>query len=271
MFGCSSYQLLVYLSCAACIGFDKGGIPGVAAFGLSMVITYGGDHRIGETLALFVPVLFTADLGAALSYRKHVDWKALQPLWIPCLFGILLGVCSLGSLPEWAIKKLSGLSLLILAVIHFSGKRNSKALPQHADSGILWNTCKLRRPLILKDAEVISNFIFGGLIGFFTVIANIAGPILVIYLLKLEIPKMQMNGTRAWFFIIINCIKIPVQVRLGNLGMTQLHLLVPLVATGILATIVSAEVIATRIDQKRFEQASWSFVVVGALKLLLSL
>lgn len=153
---------------------------------------------------------------------------------------------------------------MFMSIIHFYIKKMSIGLPQHFhdDSAIVSDVA------VISKYKQSSSAFFGFLIGFFTIVANLAGPIMVIYMLQLELPKMQMNGTRAWFFILVNCIKIPVQIYLGNLNINQIQLLIPLILIGIISTVISAEIIVPRIDQRRFEQISWGFVFIGAVKLV---
>ena len=43
-------------------------------------------------------------------------------------------------------------------------------------------------------------------------IGNAAGPVMALYLLSMRLPKNQFIGTAAWFFFIINLIKVPFHV-----------------------------------------------------------
>jgi uncharacterized protein len=45
-----------------------------------------------------------------------------------------------------------------------------------------------------------------------TMIGNAAGTVMSIYLLSMRLPKNTFIGTAAWFFMIINLLKIPLQV-----------------------------------------------------------
>jgi uncharacterized membrane protein YfcA len=238
----------------------------VSAFGMSMVVS--SADRTAESLAFFVPVLFISDIGAVYSYRNHVKWSALNPLWIPCFFGIFAGMYCLKTLPEWELKKMSGLSLLILSVIYFFRKySNLKSLPTHVHDDK--KDFEQQRSSQNWRNIYLSGAFFGFLIGMFTVIANIAGPIAVVYFLQLGLPKEQLNGTRAWFFVIVNCVKIPAQIALGNLQFGQFQLLGLLIILGVLSTALSAEFIVPKVNQGLFEQLSWGFVIISAVKLLL--
>ena len=52
----------------------------------------------------------------------------------------------------------------------------------------------------------------GFLAGFTTMIGNAAGTVMSIYLLSMRLPKNTFIGTAAWFFLIINLLKIPLQI-----------------------------------------------------------
>ena len=42
-------------------------------------------------------------------------------------------------------------------------------------------------------------------------IGNAAGPIMSVFLLSVRLPKKSFVGTAAWFFMIINFLKLPLQ------------------------------------------------------------
>ena len=46
-------------------------------------------------------------------------------------------------------------------------------------------------------------------------VANVSGPIMVLYLLALRLPKVAFIGTAAWFFLFLNLFKLPFSVGLG--------------------------------------------------------
>jgi uncharacterized membrane protein YfcA len=52
--------------------------------------------------------------------------------------------------------------------------------------------------------------------GFATMIGNVAGPVFAIYLLAMHLPKNNFIGTSAWFFLIINFSKFPLQMFVWN-------------------------------------------------------
>ena len=43
-------------------------------------------------------------------------------------------------------------------------------------------------------------------------IGNAAGPVLSVYLLSMRKEKMEYIGINAWFFLVVNLLKVPLQV-----------------------------------------------------------
>ena len=54
--------------------------------------------------------------------------------------------------------------------------------------------------------------LFGLLGGFTTMIGNAAGPVLSVYLLSMRKDKMEYIGINAWFFLVVNLLKVPLQI-----------------------------------------------------------
>jgi uncharacterized membrane protein YfcA len=72
--------------------------------------------------------------------------------------------------------------------------------------------------------------------GFATMMGNVAGPVFAIYLLAMDLPKSRFIGTTAWFFLIINFAKFPLQMFVWkNIAVESLILnlwLLPAIAIG---------------------------------------
>ena len=43
-------------------------------------------------------------------------------------------------------------------------------------------------------------------------IGNAAGPVMSVYLLSMRLPKYSFVGTSAWFFLVVNYLKLPLQI-----------------------------------------------------------
>lgn len=72
-------------------------------------------------------------------------------------------------------------------------------------------------------------------------IGNAAGPIMAVYLLSMRLPKNNFIGTGAWFFLIVNLLKVPLHIFFWhtiNWSSLTLNLAgVPFIVVGFLAGI----------------------------------
>jgi len=91
----------------------------------------------------------------------------------------------------------------------------------------------------------------GILAGATTMMANAAGPVMVIYLLAMRLKKSQFIGTSAWYFWVVNLLKVPLNINLQLITfksfMTDLTLL-PVILFGALLGII----LINKIPQRGF-------------------
>ena len=97
--------------------------------------------------------------------------------------------------------------------------------------------------------------------------ANAAGPIMVIYLLAMRLPKLAFVGTSAWFFFVVNWLKVPFSANLDLITRESVRLdlmMLPLIAAGSVAGILFLR----RIPQKAFNSVVQILAAAAAIKLL---
>ena len=98
-------------------------------------------------------------------------------------------------------------------------------------------------------------------------LANAAGPIFALYTIAVALPKLEIVGTSAWFFLLINAFKVPFSFGLGLIhGQTLLLnvLLVPLILVGVF----SGRLVVRRLPQRAFEILMLVFAGVASLRLI---
>jgi hypothetical protein len=87
-------------------------------------------------------------------------------------------------------------------------------------------------------------------------------------LLAMKLPKVAFVGTNAWFFFIINWLKVPFSANLGLMtwGSIKLNLMMlPVIALGAVVGVL----ILKRIPQRIFNTVVQVLAVAGAIKLLI--
>lgn len=85
-------------------------------------------------------------------------------------------------------------------------------------------------------------------------IGNAAGPVMSVYLLSMRKDKMEYIGINAWFFLVVNLLKIPLQAFVwDNITWSSLQLnllMLPIIAIGALIGVS----IVKRLPEKAFRR-----------------
>ena len=202
-----------------------------------------------ESTGILLPLLIFGDLCAVHSFQKHTLWPEILKLLPATLLGIAAGFLLMRILPDAQFKPILG--WMLLGTVLAQAART--AFPQLGAA--------------LPHARGLAWFI-GFWAGLATMVANAAGPIFGLYLLSLSLPKEQMVGTSAWFFLIINVLKLPFSASLGLLSVPSLQLdllLFPLVVLGTL----TGRRLLDKIPQNYFETLLLGSAGLAALKLVL--
>ncbi len=174
---------------ALLVGMSKSGIQGVTLLVIPlMALSFGAKPSTG----LILPLLCMADIFAVMHYRRVANWTYIVRLLPSAIAGFFVALVVDHFVPASEFKKLMGACLLfvliLMMVTEFRGKQN-----------------------MLIDKWWYGP-LFGLLGGFTTMIGNAAGPVMAIYLLSTKMPKMNFVGTNAWFFMVVNLLKVPLQI-----------------------------------------------------------
>lgn len=189
----STWEWGAVIFCALCVGISKTGINGLGMVTVPVLaMIFGAKPSTG----ILLPMLCCADLFAVAYYRRSAEWKFIIHLLPWSLVGFGLALLTDHLIPDKGFKALIGICILAgLAVMGWNEFRG-------------------------KNSEVPSAWwfaaLFGVMGGFSTMIGNAAGPILSVFLLSVRLPKKSFVGTAAWFFMIINFLKLPLQYFVWN-------------------------------------------------------
>ncbi|WKN44615.1 sulfite exporter TauE/SafE family protein [Tunicatimonas pelagia] len=175
--------------CAMLVGMSKTGVMGAGLMVIPVLASiFGGRSSTGFLL----PMLSVADILAVRYYNRHAQWSYLVRLFPWTMAGIALGVWFGDVISDEQFKASIGVIIFICL-------------------GLLLARDFRQESLNVPNYWWISA-LTGTLGGFATMIGNAAAPIMAIYLLSMRLPKNDYIGTAAWFFLIINLLKIPLHV-----------------------------------------------------------
>lgn len=182
---------LFYVGLAATlVGFTKTSVGGVGILAvLLMALAIPGKASPGALL----PMLIAADIMAVIYYRRSCQWSVLIHL-IPAAFvGVVLGFGFLWFVPDLNFGRIIGWVILAMLAMDLG---LSSDIKRHANGRVV-------------------TAIVGMSAGATSMIANAAGPIFGIYLLQKGLSKREFVGTRSWYFLVMNFVKLPFAIGLG--------------------------------------------------------
>jgi uncharacterized protein len=170
---------------ALCIGMAKTGVHGAGMIAVPLLATvFGGKLSSGVLL----PMLVFADLIGVRYYNQHASWKHLKILFPWAAVGVLAGTLA-GAYIDDKIFKMIMATIIFLSV------------------GIMiWLEQGGKEKIPNSKVFAATTGIAGG---FTSMVGNLAGSVMAIYLLAMRFPKNAYIGTTAWFFLVTNWFKVP--------------------------------------------------------------
>ena len=171
-------------------------------------------------------------------------------------------MADLGHIDSLTTQRLIGAILTLIVIIQVARKfEGRRALA----TGAVQNTVEN-----VSVKQGIPNVVLAPLAGISagitTMVANASGPIVVLYLLAMGLPKMVFMGTSAWFFFLINLFKVPFSINLGllTLDLRQSLYLAPFAMVGA----ITGRLIIRFIDQSAFEWVALVLALIAGVRLL---
>lgn len=232
------------------VGLSKTGIAGL---GILNVAIFAAILPARESVGVVLVILISADIVAVTAYRSDANWRHLGRLFPWAAFGVMIGAVTMGRIDDLAVKRLIGCILVILVLFHFWRRFRSKNAMEPGGKG---GTDHSRLALLA-----------GICAGFTTMVANAAGPIMILYLLAMRLPKMEFIGTSAWFFLVLNLFKVPFSYSLGLINPASLSIDLPLAPFAMMGA-VSGRVIIKHIDQSLFEKLALVLTLIAGVRML---
>jgi len=185
----SAFEWFIIVVCGMLIGMSKVGVPGVSMIVVpALAFIFGAKPSTGVLL----PILMMADIFGVAYYRRHANWNHLIKVLPWAMVGLLLAL--------WVGK-----------IVNNEQFKNLIAILVFLSIGLMLWQDKRKGTHFFPDKWWFAATM-GILGGFATMIGNVAGPVFAIYLLAMHLPKNSFIGTGAWFFMIINFSKFPLQL-----------------------------------------------------------
>jgi len=264
-------EWLLAAVCALIIGISKTGLAGL---GMLAIVLFANLMPAKLSSGFVLPMLIMGDCVAVAAYRREAQWAMLLKLFPWTGLGVVCGYFAMDRFSNAQAGFFIGAIILVFIAVHLL--RQSRAAKQSRAGGTSAGAASADVPAAparsLAQPEAAQHgtaFVatFGIMAGFTTLVANAAGPIMAIYLLAMRLPKMQFMGTAAYFYLLMNCFKVPFMIDLGLINWESAKgnlLLAPAVLVG---TIIG-RVILHKINQRLFENIALVLSVAAGLNLL---
>lgn len=226
-------------------GCSKTGVPGASILAVVLLANLMDESK--QSVGVLLPLLIAADMFAIFFYRRHADWKLIPRLLPWTVAGLGLGYATLRLTDDTADFSilLGGLVLAILGLDLCRARLGWRRVPHH--------------PVYAAALGIAA--------GFSTTIGNLAGPVMSLYLLSLGLDKHRFMGSMAWFFLIVNNLKIPLFVSAGMVTVDSLQLSL-LFLPGVVIGALLGRLIFKHIPQNPFSLAVRILATAAAIRLI---
>ncbi len=228
------------------VGTAKTGVPGLGILPVPLMALSSSTR---QSTGILLGILILADIFAIIYHRRHARWGHVLRVLPAAFAGIVTGYLGLKHVDDHQLKPIIGAIVLVMLSVNY------------------WRT-RVRG----EDAPVPAQWWFAVGLGFMagvtTMMANAAGPIMVIYLLAMRLPKVEFVGTSAWFFFVVNWLKVPFSAKLDLMTAESIKLnlmMLPFIAVGAVIGIFFLK----KIPQKAFTSIVQILAAAAAVKLIL--
>lgn len=237
------WQWALAIVAALIVGVSKSGLGGL---GVLAVVLFAVIMPAKQATGTVLPLLCFGDVVASTTYGRHAKWVHLRRLFPWTAVGVVIGWLVFDRIDDRQAQALIGGVVIGLVTMQLVRRKLSGHETEHG----AWFA-----PTI------------GVLAGFTTLVANAAGPLMVVYMLAMQLPKLDWVGTSAVFFLLINLFKVPFMVNLGLIHGTSVAFNLWLAPT-VIAGAWFGRRLVLRIDQRAFETIALLLSAIAGLNLL---
>lgn len=179
------------------LGLAKGGFAGIGVVAVPMMAL-----AVSPVMAasITLPILLVQDVVSVWAFRKSWDKNLLKLMLPAAAGGIFLGWALAAFVDESAVELAVGLVAMLFALQRLWAERAVKAAAE----------------VVATPGRPWLGVLCGIAAGFTSQIAHAGGPPFQIYVLPRRLPRDVFIGTSAIFFAVVNWMKVPAYIALGQ-------------------------------------------------------
>lgn len=224
-------------------GLSKGGFQGASLLSLPLLALVMNPI---QAAAVMLPVLLFQDIFSVSAFRRSIDWTMLKLMAPGVLAGTVVGWATASYVTADHIRLLVGLIALTFTIMAVA-----------------------RRPLtgVPRPHNAIAAAFWGLVSAFTSFLVHAGGAPYSVYALPRRLPPPMLAGTTAVFFAVVNVLKIPPYLHLGQISLDNLMLslaLMPMAGAANLAGIW----LVRRLELGFFYKTLYTMLFLVSLKLV---
>jgi uncharacterized protein len=227
------------------LGLGKGGLAGLGLLSLPLMALVVSPV---QAAAITLPILIVQDVVSVWAYRYTWDRRNVVLLVLGGLSGVITGYLLAAKVSDAAIALAVGIISVAFAIRRLVLERGPvppDPVPGTTPRGLFW----------------------GWVTGFTSMIAHAGGPPFQIYVMPQKLPRDVFVGTGSILFAIINWIKVPPYLALGQFtpeNMTTAAALMPVA----IASTWAGVLLVRRVSGQRFYTVVYVLLIFVGAKLI---
>ena len=194
----TGWEVLLLGVCGVLVGLGKTALPAITTIPVAVMASVLPAR---QSTAVMLLLLLVGDVVATAIYRRQADWRMLRSLLPSVIVGVAAGSAFLLIANDRAVRTTIGVTLIALMLLT-----------------VAMMTLVPAQTLARRFTSPIIRSAYGCLGGATTMAANAGGPVMHLYLLSSGMDKATFLGTQAWFFFVVNVIKLPFSAGIGLLA-----------------------------------------------------
>lgn len=235
---------LIAVPAVVLLGLSKGGFVGVGALALPMLALVISPV---QAAAIMLPLLLLQDVVGVWSFRKAWERSVLLTLLPGAVIGVALGYLLAAQVSEAVVLGVLGAISIIFAIYRLWLHRRGAAAVEAATKG----------------APSAVGVLLGVASGFTSQIAHAGQPPFQIWVMPKRLPRDILVGTTAIYFGVVNWVKVPAYIALGQFTTENLMISLILAPIAVLSTLAGVRLVR-KVSSERYELIIyWLMIAVG--------
>jgi hypothetical protein len=227
------------------IGLAKGGFSGMGALGLPLLAL---AMEPVQAAAILLPILIAQDVVGVAAFRKTWDKRILAIMLPGSLVGVILGWWFAASVPSNVIMAAVGAISLLFGLYRLWVERGGRIAAS-------------------SNSPAWVGALFGIATGFTSQIAHAGGPPFQTWVMPRRLPRDILVGTTAIFFAVLNWIKVPAYVALGQFTWPNAKITLILLPFALIGSFAGVKLVR-KVAMDRFYTIIYLLMVAAGAKLL---